>query len=93
MSQSSLTDSNGDGRLDLVLHFHTQDTNLRSVYEELLITDELESSHQLASVSLTGEFNVDGVDELFAGAEEMDLFLAGRALRELLEELAAAGAI
>jgi hypothetical protein len=93
MTQASLADTNGDGRLDLVLHFNTQETNLRAVYEELLASDETLSSHQLASVSLTGRLNADGVDELFAGAEEMDLFLAGRALRELLEDLAAAGAI
>ena len=42
------------------------------------------------SVSLTGE-TTNGTN--FLGTDTLDLFLSGRALRDLLEELAAAGLI
>ena len=95
VSQSALQDVNGDGRLDLVLNFRTQDTTLRSLYELLLADDldgdgVLDTSHQTASVSLSGE-TVDEV--LIEGFDSLDLFLAGRSLRELLEDLAESGAI
>ena len=44
----------------------------------------------MASVSLTGE-TVDHV--LIEGFDNLDLFLAGKSLRTLLDQLAAAGAI
>jgi hypothetical protein len=88
-------DVNGDGRLDLVLNFRTQETNLRALYEQLLVDDlnadgVLDSNHQTASVSLSGE-TVDNV--MIEGFDELDLFLSGKSLRELLEDLAEAGAI
>jgi hypothetical protein len=55
---------NGDGKLDLLLHFRTQDTNLRSIYKELLaaadatingILDPGVSTHQQFRVTLTGK--------------------------------------
>lgn len=87
--QSALEDVDGDGDLDMVLHFNTQDTNLLDVYEQLLIDDVdadgvLDSSNQEAEVSLTGETLTD---EAFEGFDEMNLFLKGKALRDLLEEL------
>jgi uncharacterized delta-60 repeat protein len=93
--QSAFQDVNGDGRLDLLLHFRTQDTALRSLYEQLLADDingdgVLDSNHQTAEVSLTGE-TVD--DVLIEGFDDMDLFLSGKKLRSLLDELAAAGAM
>jgi hypothetical protein len=93
--QSATRDVNGDGRLDLVLNFRTQDTNLRALYAQLLADDinqdgVLDSSHQVASISLTGE-TVDQV--LIEGFDSLDLFLAGRSLRILLDQLAASGAI
>jgi hypothetical protein len=93
--QWSLEDIDGDGDTDLILHFRTQETNLRAIYEQLITEDInedgiLDSNHQQASVSLTG---LTTTDELFDGADDVDLFLTGRALRELLDELAGAGAI
>lgn len=93
--QSALRDVDGDGTLDLVLHFRVQDTTLAAIYQELLEDDVdadgvLDSNHQTASVSLTGEL----VDQtLIDGFDQMDLFLSGKALRTLLDELAASGAI
>ena len=88
-------DVNGDSRLDLVLNFRTQDTNLRALYEQLLADDinadgVLDSNHQQAEVALTGQ-TTDNV--LIEGSDDMDLFLAGKALRKMLDDLAAAGAI
>jgi uncharacterized delta-60 repeat protein len=91
----ALEDVDGDGDLDMVLHFRTQDTNLREVYEQLLIDDinsdgVLDSTRQEALVSLNGSTN-DG--DLIEGSDTVDLFLSGKSLRELLEELASSGAI
>jgi hypothetical protein len=93
--QWALEDVNGDGRLDMVLHFRTQDTNLRALYEQLLADDidadgVLDSSRQTATIALTGSTTDD---ELFEGWDYIDLFLSGKALRDLLDELAATGAI
>jgi hypothetical protein len=93
--QWSRSDINGDGRQDLVLHFRTQDTNLRTLYEQLLIEDQnedgiLDSTRQQAQVSLTGQ-TVGG--DAFEGSDELTLFLAGKALRDCLTSLAAAGLI
>jgi hypothetical protein len=89
--QSSWKDLNGDGRPDLLLNFRTQDTTLKALYSQLLIDDKdadgvLDSTHQTASVSLTGQ-TVDSV--FIEGFDQMDLFLAGKALRTLLDQLAA----
>jgi hypothetical protein len=93
--QWSLQDVDGDGDTDLLLHFRTQETNLRAIYEQLITEDFnedgiLDSNHQQVSVSLTG---MTATDESFDGADELDLFLAGRALRDLLDALVVAGAI
>jgi hypothetical protein len=93
--QSSFQDVNGDGRLDLVLQFRTQDTTLRTLYQQLLADDVngdgiLDSTHQTATVSLSGQ-TLDHT--LIQGFDQMDLFLSGKALREMLAALAAAGAI
>lgn len=91
----SLKDVNGDGRLDLVLNFRTQDTTLRALYAQLLADDVdadgvLDSSHQAASITLTGSTTTQ---QQFQGSDTIDLFLAGKALRDLLGRLAAVGAI
>jgi hypothetical protein len=94
-AQSVLEDADGDGDLDLVLHFRTAQTNLRAIYEQLLADDInsdgiLDSNHQLAEFKLTGQT----VDDVFLeGFDSLDLFLAGKSLRQLLDQLAAAGAI
>jgi hypothetical protein len=94
-TQSALEDLDGDGDLDLILHFRTQETNLRSVYEQLIVDDVdadgiLDSNKQQAEVSLTGQ-TVD--DVAFEGLDTLDLFLSGKNLREMLEQLAADGLI
>lgn len=48
----------------------------------------LDSNHQLFDVKLTGATTAD---EFFEGADELDLFFSGKALRDLLDELAEAG--
>jgi hypothetical protein len=88
-------DVNGDGRLDLVLNFRTQDTNLGKLYKQLLAEDinadgVLDSNQQEASIALTGQTTSDA---LFVGFDQTDLFLSGKALRQTLDQLAAAGAI
>ncbi len=94
-TQSLFQDVNGDGLLDLVVKFRTQDTTLRSLYETLVADDinedgVLDSNHETACVSLLGHCQ-DGTNIL--GADAMDLFLSGRALRDMLAALAAAGQI
>ena len=90
----ALEDVDGDGDLDMVLHFRVQDTNLADWYARLLAEDiedgVLDSNHQTASVSLTGK---TATDEYFAGFDDVDLFLSGKNLRDFLKELAAAGLI
>ena len=86
---SALEDVDGDGDLDMVLHFNIQETSLAEIYSQLLLDDEddddiLDSTRQEATVSLTGE-TTDGTQ--FLGSGDVDLFFAGRALRDFLNEL------
>jgi len=93
--QTAVEDVDGDGDLDMVLHFRVRDTNLADLYAQLLVDDPdadgtLNSSRRTAAVSLTGQ---TATDEYFAGFDEVDLFLSGRNLRDFLDRLASAGAI
>ncbi len=86
---SLLKDVDGDGRLDLVLTYNVQDTNLGAIYDQLLLDDlngdgVLDSSRQEASVSVVGT-TADGTD--FIGSDTVNLFLSGKSLRDLLDEL------
>jgi hypothetical protein len=89
---SGLEDVDSDGDLDLVLHFRVQDTNLRALYEQMLMEDAdadgvLDSTRQTVQVKLTGET----MDELqFVGFDEVSQILSGRRLRVLLDQLFAA---
>lgn len=92
-------DVNGDGLMDLMLHFRTQNTNLRDLYAQLLADADTHtdgkldagvSTRQTVAVSLTGALT-NG--EEFSGADELDLFFSGKALRDLLAELTALGMI
>lgn len=85
--QSALEDVDGDGDLDMILHFRVQDTNLSEIYAQLL-ADSPDLNQQSVALSLNGKTIYD---EVFAGIDAADLFLTGKALRELLGELAEAG--
>jgi hypothetical protein len=93
---SALEDVDGDGDLDMVLHFRVQDTALDEIYAQLVADDinetdgVLDSNKQEFEVTLTGE-TLD--DQLFAGMDDLELFLAGKSLRNLLDGLAAAGLV
>ena len=85
----------GDGDLDLILHFETQATELAYLSAQLAADDPdgdgiLNSNHQTAAVSLT---DLTATDEYFQGFDEVDLFLSGKHLRDLLENHAAANLI
>jgi hypothetical protein len=75
------------------MHFRIEDTNLEEIYRQLLEDDQnadavLDSTRQEVQAWLFGQTTLD---ELFAGVDEMDLFLSGKHLRELLDELFGAG--
>jgi hypothetical protein len=85
----SMEDVDGDGDLDMILHFSVQDTNLRETYEQLLLDDMdadgvLDSNKQIATVSLSGTTTDD--TQIF-GDDDVNLFLSGKALREIMDEL------
>ncbi len=58
--RSKLVDVDGDGRLDLVLKFRLQDTDLPTQYTEALRADQ-ENSVQQLEIELTGN-TLDGTD-------------------------------
>jgi hypothetical protein len=86
---SALQDVDGDGDLDMVLQFNTQDTSLKAIYEQLLVNDAdldgvLDSTRQAAEVHLTGD---TVTDQSFEGYDSVNLFLSGKALRDLLDQM------
>jgi hypothetical protein len=87
-SISSLEDVDADGDLDLILHFRREKTNLLALYTDMVMEDladgRLDSGHQAADVLLTGA-TTDG--KRFEGSDTVDLFLAGRALRDFVNDL------
>jgi hypothetical protein len=89
----SLSDIDQDGDLDLVMHFRTADTSLSQIYNDLLTNDlngdgTLSSTNQVAEVRLTGN-TLDG--NAFQGDDTINLFLSGKALREVLDQLFGGG--
>lgn len=90
---SALADVNGDGRLDLVLHFRLQDANLSALYVSLLKSDLQQSGmfgqdRRAVSAELSGKMQ-DG--QTFDEHEDVKVFLAGKALRDLKTSLDAGG--
>jgi hypothetical protein len=88
-THSSLLDANHDGLLDLQLKFRRQDTALLELYGELLIADRdadgiLDTTRQVAGIEVTGK---TADNRLFAGSDNLTLFLSGRKLRDLLDSL------
>ena len=89
----ALEDVDGDGDLDMILHFRVQETNLADVYAQVLADDingdgVRDSKRQTAAISLSGE-STGG--EGIVGTDDVDLFFSGKALRNLLDELALGG--
>src|SRR5262249_17883679 len=84
----SLQDVNRDGKLDLVLQFRIDSTDLRERYGALLLADasdgKLDSTRQQAKLLLTGSPQ-DGLSG--EGLDAATLFESGKDLRELLAAL------
>jgi hypothetical protein len=82
----ALEDVDGDGDLDLILHFRIQNTALDEAYVGALLEDLadgfLDSNHQDIEATLSG-LTTDG--KLFEGTDILDAFYAGKALQEVLE--------
>lgn len=80
---ASLEDTDGDGDLDLVLHFQLVETDLFDAYEDLLRGDledgKLDARVQSVDVAIVG-LTKDGA--AFRGFDSIDLFLAGKHLND-----------
>ena len=89
VANSVYEDFDADGDLDLIMHFYTQETNLDEIYQDLLLNDLdldgiLDSTQQTALITLRCETNDGSTVE---GSDELNLFLSGKKLRELLDQL------
>lgn len=88
----TLVDADQDGRADLLLHFQSSDAlkaALTQMYSDLLIEDygddDEYSTKQDALITLDGAFGEFGQE--FAGSDTTNLFLAGKSLKSLLQDL------
>src|SRR5262249_6212891 len=82
-------DVDHDGDLDLGLHFSIADTNLLDWYRQLLLADA-GAGGQARHDAATGQprpYWQDDRRPLFEGLDTVELFLAGNALRDLLQAL------
>jgi len=78
--------------MDLILHFRLEDTDLLDVYEDLIREDmgdgTLDDNHKVVDALLTGRASQNGEDFFdFLGSDSVDLFLAGKRLKDLLGTL------
>lgn len=82
----AFADANGDGALDLVLHFRRQDfiDEYAAALRADLADGKLDSNHQLVTLALTGK-TLDGAD--VRGFVTIDFFMTGKKLEELLASL------
>ena len=82
---SSLEDVDNDGDLDLVLHFRLKDTDLLAVFAGLANKNGGHKKQSFnVSTTLSGE-TTDGTQ--FLGTAPVDVFMSGRALRDLLDSV------
>jgi hypothetical protein len=82
VSHSSLEDVNGNGRLDLVLHFRLKDTNLLETYSSNVQAGG--SALQSIEAELSAETDDGGS---FSAAANVDVMMKGKALRDLLDSI------
>ncbi len=61
-----------------------------SSHQPQLLAEDAHSSHQQLAVSLAGKTTDNTA---FEGTDDVDMFFSGKALRELLDELALAGVL
>jgi hypothetical protein len=90
--QRSFADMDGDGNQDLLMHFRMTDElrqALEDIYAGLLLEDAADdgsfSSKQNALLALDGFFGQ--YDQEFRGSDSVDIFLAGKSLRDFLQSL------
>ncbi len=91
-AKHSFVDVDGDGNLDLVLHFSMRDLrdSLLHVYEHYLREDydqngQSDSPFQEAELSLAGAFGEHAQE--FQGTDSVRMFLAGKTLRDFLKSI------
>jgi hypothetical protein len=84
----ALEDADADGDLDLVMHFRRKDTALVDLYRAAILDDladgRLDGTRKRVNVSVTGQTSGG---QSFVGTDAVDVFFAGKALRDFLASL------
>jgi len=85
----NFADFDGDGDLDLVLHFRIQEmVELNADYRDALAADledgVIDDNHQSIKVTLRGE-TTDGIS--IEGSDTIDAFFAGKKFRDFVDSL------